>query len=402
MIERATQAKPDQIRARCSSCRPTAAATAISRARSRRAEKALEVAPERRNARLRKAELLLDIGFRDRQAGAHRGGPRARRRGARGAAVQPGRAVRAGQARHRREQARRRDRGAAPRDRLQPDWAQAHFLLGSALRLTGRPPAARTELARALELDARCSRRAAARRGARGSRRARPRGRGGAPLSAAAAATSTRCACASRRAWCSWAASTRRSGARHRSRRPARAESGLRDRAASTRQGREREGARDAAEGARVAPQPPGDPARSARDRGDEGKRRGVARAHREGAGGEARRRQAAAARRRRGARAGRAPTTPEGARARDRARSRTTWRATSSSRDLYVSNRPHHETIETYEKALERKPDQPRIHHFLGVLYECGGEPERRSRTTRRRSSSRPTSRIARTTSRT
>ena len=35
-------------------------------------------------------------------------------------------------------------------------------------------------------------------------------------------------------------------------------------------------------------------------------------------------------------------------------------------------------ETIGTYEKALQVKEDQPQIHHFLGVLYEFGGERDR------------------------
>lgn len=35
-------------------------------------------------------------------------------------------------------------------------------------------------------------------------------------------------------------------------------------------------------------------------------------------------------------------------------------------------------ETIGTYEKALAIKDDQPQIHHFLGVLYEYGGERDR------------------------
>jgi tetratricopeptide (TPR) repeat protein len=35
-------------------------------------------------------------------------------------------------------------------------------------------------------------------------------------------------------------------------------------------------------------------------------------------------------------------------------------------------------ETIKVYEQALEVKPDQPQIHHFLGVLYEYGGQRER------------------------
>lgn len=34
-------------------------------------------------------------------------------------------------------------------------------------------------------------------------------------------------------------------------------------------------------------------------------------------------------------------------------------------------------ETIRTYEQAIEVKPDQPQIHHFLGVLYEYGGQED-------------------------
>ena len=44
---------------------------------------------------------------------------------------------------------------------------------------------------------------------------------------------------------------------------------------------------------------------------------------------------------------------------------------------DLYVRTGRTSQTIEIYEKALERKPNQPRIHHFLGVLYEYGGKPD-------------------------
>jgi tetratricopeptide (TPR) repeat protein len=35
-------------------------------------------------------------------------------------------------------------------------------------------------------------------------------------------------------------------------------------------------------------------------------------------------------------------------------------------------------ETILTFEKALEAVPDEARLHHFLGVLYESGGQHER------------------------
>jgi tetratricopeptide (TPR) repeat protein len=44
---------------------------------------------------------------------------------------------------------------------------------------------------------------------------------------------------------------------------------------------------------------------------------------------------------------------------------------------DLYVRTGRTSQTIEIYEKALERQPNQPRIHHFLGVLYEYGGKPD-------------------------
>jgi tetratricopeptide (TPR) repeat protein len=35
-------------------------------------------------------------------------------------------------------------------------------------------------------------------------------------------------------------------------------------------------------------------------------------------------------------------------------------------------------ETIKVYEQAIAVKPDQPQIHHFLGVLYEYGGQQDR------------------------
>jgi tetratricopeptide (TPR) repeat protein len=45
---------------------------------------------------------------------------------------------------------------------------------------------------------------------------------------------------------------------------------------------------------------------------------------------------------------------------------------------DLYVRTGRTAQTIEVYNKALERKPDQPRIHHFLGVLHEYGGDTKK------------------------
>ncbi len=35
-------------------------------------------------------------------------------------------------------------------------------------------------------------------------------------------------------------------------------------------------------------------------------------------------------------------------------------------------------ETVKTYEQAIEVRPDQANLHHFLGVLYELGGQRER------------------------
>ena len=45
---------------------------------------------------------------------------------------------------------------------------------------------------------------------------------------------------------------------------------------------------------------------------------------------------------------------------------------------DVYVRTGRTAQTIETYQKALEVQPDQPRIHHFLGVLYEMGGQADK------------------------
>ncbi|MEM7413209.1 MAG: tetratricopeptide repeat protein [Myxococcota bacterium] len=44
---------------------------------------------------------------------------------------------------------------------------------------------------------------------------------------------------------------------------------------------------------------------------------------------------------------------------------------------DVYARTGRTQQIIETYEKALEQRPDQPRIHHFLGVLHEMGGRTD-------------------------
>ena len=44
---------------------------------------------------------------------------------------------------------------------------------------------------------------------------------------------------------------------------------------------------------------------------------------------------------------------------------------------EFYAGTGRTRETIEIYERALQVEPDQPQIHHFLGVLYEYGGQRE-------------------------
>ncbi len=44
----------------------------------------------------------------------------------------------------------------------------------------------------------------------------------------------------------------------------------------------------------------------------------------------------------------------------------------------FYAATGRTSETIQTYESSLEVRPNQPQIHHFLGVLYEFGGQPQK------------------------
>jgi tetratricopeptide (TPR) repeat protein len=118
------------------------------------AERAIEVAPADRRTRLRKAEVLVDLGYREKDT----------------ARVAEGRSI--VQAVLAQEQAnpdalfvkakidlaedKRGDALAALRQVIdeRPEWAQAHFLLGSVLFLDGDRAGARSAVARSLELDA--------------------------------------------------------------------------------------------------------------------------------------------------------------------------------------------------------------------------------------------------------
>ena len=153
MIEEATRAKPDDA----------APLLLLSSYRGRigdlagaleAADRALVVAPDDAVAKLRRAEVLIDIGFRDHDDA----------RVAEGKAVAD--AVLAREdgkpealfvlakvdlARQHYE-----DAAAALRRALdaRPDWSQAHYLLGTALLFQGDLPAARGEITRSIELDA--------------------------------------------------------------------------------------------------------------------------------------------------------------------------------------------------------------------------------------------------------
>ncbi len=153
LVEQATQQKPDDPK-------PYLVLSTYHGRRGRldkaleAAEKALQLDPESEEAQLRKAELLVDIGFRERDTTRIGEG-----RGLVEALLQknpshPGALV--VKAKIEIAEGKPKEAVAALHSALdsRPDWAQAHFLLGSALALQGDRTASRTELARALELDA--------------------------------------------------------------------------------------------------------------------------------------------------------------------------------------------------------------------------------------------------------
>jgi len=152
MIDEATHARPDDV----------APLLLLSSYRGRigdlagaleAAERALKVAPDDSLAKLRRAEVLIDTGFREKDDGK----------------VAQGRAIvdavlakedgkpeglfvlaKVDLARERYEDAIAALRRAVDG---RPDWAQAHFLLGTALFFNGDAAGARSEVARSIELD---------------------------------------------------------------------------------------------------------------------------------------------------------------------------------------------------------------------------------------------------------
>jgi len=118
------------------------------------AEKAVEVEPENREARLRKAEVLVEIGFREKDDSRIVEGRQVVDSVLQEEPTNPSALF----VKAKIDIAEKRNEDAVTSLRAaidaRPDWAEAHFLLGTALALTGERTAARTELARALEIDA--------------------------------------------------------------------------------------------------------------------------------------------------------------------------------------------------------------------------------------------------------
>jgi len=116
-------------------------------------EKALEIDPKHRGAMLRKAELKVDSGYRDKDEAAIAEG---RKIVDEVLAIEPSNPE-ALFVRAKIEMAELDPKAAAQTLRsaldVRPDWAQGRFVLGSALMLLGDQNGARAELARAVELD---------------------------------------------------------------------------------------------------------------------------------------------------------------------------------------------------------------------------------------------------------
>jgi len=152
MIQKATQARPHDVKPLLLLSAYRAANDDLDGALAA-AEQATQVAPEDTSARLRKAEVLVDIGYRRKQPEKVAAGR---------AVVQAVLAKQPGEpralfveAKIDLAQGKNAEAEASLRQALdkRPDWPQAHFLLGSALFIAGDRTGARSEVARALELD---------------------------------------------------------------------------------------------------------------------------------------------------------------------------------------------------------------------------------------------------------
>ncbi|MFP8879412.1 MAG: tetratricopeptide repeat protein, partial [Myxococcota bacterium] len=153
LIEQATEANPEDpkpyliLSAYRGRQRDVAGALAA-------AEKAIEIAPDDINANLRVAEVLVDIGYReDDSAKVTRGREIVESVLAKQPSHPSGLMIKSkiDLAEKKIDDAIASLRAAID---VEPELAQAHYILGTALSLRGEKAAARTELARALEIDA--------------------------------------------------------------------------------------------------------------------------------------------------------------------------------------------------------------------------------------------------------
>jgi len=152
LIEQATEAQPDNPRPYLilSAYRGRQGDTEGALAA---AEQAVEVDPENLRSLLRKAEVLVEIGFRDGAADRIAEGRTIAENVLADEPSHPGALfvkAKIDLAEQKLDDAVTALRAAID---ARPDWAQAHFVLGTALALQGERTAARSELARALEID---------------------------------------------------------------------------------------------------------------------------------------------------------------------------------------------------------------------------------------------------------
>jgi len=117
------------------------------------AERAVELAPDDDSALLRKAEVMIELGFREGNTERIEGGRAIVEGVIQAEPSNPGALfvmAKLHMAEGRADEAIKALRAAID---LKPNWAEAHFLLGTSLASIGERTAARTELARALEID---------------------------------------------------------------------------------------------------------------------------------------------------------------------------------------------------------------------------------------------------------
>ncbi len=153
LIEKTTTARPDDARVYL----------VLSSYRGRKgdregaleaAEKALALEPDSFPAKLRKAEVLMELGFRKERDGAVEESQALVDEVLLQKPSHPGALLVDTKIKLARQQHREAIRQVRAAIDGRPDWAEAHYILGLALAVQKEYPSARTELARALELDA--------------------------------------------------------------------------------------------------------------------------------------------------------------------------------------------------------------------------------------------------------